>query len=116
MDIPPSKYHSLVIRRKDGTEVSVDLDEVTPLVRPACKACDDMTAEFADISVGSGRSADGWDVDKGWNELVVRSEKGEKLLQLAREKGVLEFKELPDGAVEKLKRAAAGKRSKAEIR
>ena len=113
MDIPPSKYHSLVIRAKDGHEVSVDLDEVTPLVRPACKACDDMTAEFADISVGSGRSADGWDVDKGWNELVVRSEKGEKLLQLAREKGVLEFKELPDGAMAKLKRAAAGKRSKA---
>ena len=114
MDIPPSKYHSLVIRRKDGTEVSVDLDEVTPLVRPACKACDDMTAEFADISVGSGRSADGWDVDKGWNELVVRSGKGEKLLQLAREKGVLEFKELPEGAMAKLKRAAAGKRGKAQ--
>ena len=113
MDIPPSKYHSLVIRAKDGREVSVDLDEVTPLVRPACKACDDMTAEFADISVGSGRSADGWEVDKGWNELVVRSGKGEKLLQLAREKGVLEFKELPEGAMAKLKRAAAGKRAKA---
>ncbi len=113
MDIPPSKYHSLVIRRRDGSEVSVDLDEVTPLVRPACKACADMTAEFADISVGSGRSADGWDVDKGWNELIVRSEKGEKLLQLAREKGALEFKELPEGALAKLKRAAAGKREKA---
>ena len=113
MDIPPSKYHSLVIRRKDGSEVSVDLDEVTPLVRPACKACGDMTAEFADISVGSGRSADGWDVDKGWNELIVRSEKGAKLLQLAREKGVLEFKDMPEGGLDKLKRAAAGKRSKA---
>ena len=113
MDIPPSKYHSLEIRAKDGREVSVDLDEVTPLVRPACKACGDMTAEFADISVGSGRSADGWDVDKGWNELVVRSEKGEALLKLAREKGVLEFKELPEGALAKLKRAAAGKRAKA---
>ena len=52
-------------------------------------------------------------MDKGWNELVVRSEKGAKLLQLAREKGVLEFKELPEGAMDKLKRAAAGKRSKA---
>ena len=113
MDIPPSKYHSLVIRAKDGREVSVDLDEVTPLVRLACKACDDMTAEFADISVGSGRSADGWDVDKGWNELIVRSEKGAKLLQLAREKGVLEFKDMPEGGLDKLKRAAAGKRSKA---
>jgi coenzyme F420 hydrogenase subunit beta len=113
MDIPPSKYHCLVLRAKDGREVSIDLDDVTPLVRPACRACEDMTAEFADISVGSGRSADGWDVDKGWNELIVRSEKGEKLLGLAREKGVLEFKPLPEGALAKLKRAAAGKRSKA---
>ena len=71
------------------------------------------TAEFADISVGSGRSADGWEVDKGWNELIVRSEKGAALLDLAREKGVLEFKPLPDGAVEKLKRAAQGKRDTA---
>ncbi len=116
MDIPPSKYHSLVLRTKDGREISVDLDEVTPLVRPACKACDDMTAEFADISVGSGRSTDGWDVDKGWNELIVRSEKGEKLLRLAKEKGVLEFKDMPEGGLDKLKRAAAGKRTKAIIR
>lgn len=113
VDIPPSKYHSLVITAKDGRKISVDLDEVNPLVRNACKHCDDMTAEFADISVGSGRSADGWEVDKGWNELIVRSEKGARLLELAREKGVLEFKALPDGAVEKLKRAAAGKRNKA---
>ncbi len=113
MDIPPSKFHSLVITTKDGREISVDLDEVNPLVRNACRHCEDMTAEFADISVGSGRSADGWEVDKGWNELIVRSAKGAALLELAREKGVLEFKALPEGAVEKLRRAAAGKRNKA---
>lgn len=109
MDIPPSKYHSLELR-EDGETVSVNLDEVTPLVRSGCRYCADMTAEFADLSIGGARSADGWDVDKGWNQIIVRSEKGEQLLNLAREKGVLEFKEAMEGGLEKLKKASLGKK------
>ena len=109
-DIPPSKYHSLELRKADGETVSVDLDEVTPLVRPGCRACTDMTAEFADLSVGGARSADGWDVDRKWNQVIVRSEKGEALLRLAREKGVLEFKEVPQTGLDKLKGASLGKK------
>ena len=109
MDIPPSKYHSLELR-EEGETVSVDLDEVTPLVRSGCRYCADMTAEFADLSVGGARSADGWDVDKGWNQILVRSEKGEALLNLAREKGVLEFKDAMEGGLEKLKKASLGKK------
>nr|WP_326165545.1 Coenzyme F420 hydrogenase/dehydrogenase, beta subunit C-terminal domain [uncultured Oscillibacter sp.] len=109
MDIPPSKYHSLELR-EEGETVSVDLDEVTPLVRSGCRYCADMTAEFADLSVGGARSADGWDVDKGWNQIIVRSEKGQRLLDLAREKGVLEFKEPMEGGLEKLQKASMGKK------
>lgn len=109
MDIPPSKYHSLELR-EDGRTVSVNLDEVTPLVRSGCRYCADMTAEFADLSIGGARSADGWDVDKGWNHIIVRSEKGEALLKLAREKGVLEFKETPETGLDKLKGASLGKK------
>ena len=109
MDIPPSKYHSLELR-EDGKTVSVNLDEVTPLVRSGCRCCADMTAEFADLSIGGARSADGWDVDKGWNQIIVRSEKGRQLLDLARETGVLEFKEPMEGGLEKLKKASLGKK------
>ena len=109
MDIPPSKYHSLELR-EDGGTVSVNLDEVTPLVRSGCRFCADMTAEFADLSIGGARSADGWDVDKGWNQIIVRSEKGRQLLELAREKGVLEFREAMEGGLEKLKKASLGKK------
>lgn len=115
MDIPPSKYHSLELQ-EDGQTVSVNLDEVTPLVRSGCRYCTDMTAEFADLSVGGARSADGWDVDKGWNQVIVRSEKGERLLKIAREKGILEFKDVPEGGLEKLKGASAGKRRSGEQR
>ncbi len=110
MDIPPSKYHSLELRKAAGETISVNLDEVTPLVRSGCRYCTDMTAEFADLSVGGARSADGWDVDKGWNQVIVRSEKGAELLNLARKKGVLEFKETPEGALDKLKGASLGKK------
>lgn len=109
MDIPPSKYHALELR-EDGETASVNLDEVTPLVRSGCHYCADMTAEFADLSIGGARSADGWDVDKGWNQIIVRSEKGQKLLDLAREKGVLEFKEAMEGGLDKLKKASLGKK------
>lgn len=112
MDIPPSKYHRMDLVA-DGQEIHVDLDEVEAQVRPACHYCTDMTCEFADISVGGARSADGWDVDKSWNQLIVRSAKGEELVKFAIEKGVLNVKEVPETALEKLKKAAAGKRSKA---
>lgn len=113
MDIPPSKYHSLVLR-EDGKDISVDLDEVNPIVRQACHACTDMTAEFSDLSVGGARSADGWDVDKGWNQVIVRTEKGEQLLNLAREKGILEFKDVPETGLQKIKNASLGKKRNGE--
>lgn len=109
MDIPPSKYHSLELR-ENGETVSVNLDEVVPLVRSGCRYCADMTAEFADLSIGGARSTDGWDVDKGWNQIIVRSEKGEKLLKLALEKGILECKDAMEGGLEKLKKASLGKK------
>ena len=110
MDIPPSKYHSLELREDGGKTVSVSLDEVTPLVRSGCRYCADMTAEFADLSIGGARSPEGWDVDKGWNQVIVRSQRGEQLLNLARERGVLEFKDAMEGGLEKLRKASQGKK------
>ena len=110
MDIPPSKYHSLELRQERGETVSVSLDEVTPLVRSGCRFCTDMTAEFSDLSIGGARSAAGWDEDKHWNQLIVRTEKGQKLLDLAREKGVLECREVPEAGLDKLKGASLGKK------
>ena len=57
-------------------------------------------------------------MDKGWNQLIVRTAKGQKLVDLAREKGVLEFREFGDedaetAAMDKLMRASASKRAKA---
>jgi coenzyme F420 hydrogenase subunit beta len=109
MDIPPSKYHSLDVFTTEGT-LSISLDEVQKCVRPACHYCADMTAEFSDISVGSARLPEGWEEARSWNQVIVRTETGQKLIELARSKGVLDFREVPEGNLEKLKKASLNKR------
>ncbi|WP_424359345.1 Coenzyme F420 hydrogenase/dehydrogenase, beta subunit C-terminal domain [Methanocella sp. MCL-LM] len=50
--------------------------------------CPDLTAEYADISVGSIGS------EPGWNTIFVRTRRGEKLLGGAQADGVLEVKDI----------------------
>ena len=109
MDIPPSRYNALDVFTKEG-KVSISLDEVQKCVRPACHSCSDMTAEFSDISVGSARLPEGWEEARSWNQVIVRTEAGEKLMALAKSKGVLEFRDVPEGNLERLKKASLKKK------
>lgn len=52
----------------------VPIKEVAPLARKGCGFCQDYTSYYADISVGSVGSAD------GWSTIFVRTEKGEEYL------------------------------------
>ena len=108
-DIPPSRYQRMEVRTDRGT-VEIPLEEVLPCVRPNCAACFDLTCEFSDLSVGSARSELGWEVDRGWNQVLVRTERGEQFLHLARKKGKLEFRDVPAGNLAKLKAAAVNKK------
>ena len=112
MDIPPSQYHLLQVFTKKGT-LEISLDEVNRSVRGACWYCPDLTAEFSDLSVGSARLSEGWEEAKDWNQVIVRTPLGQKLLDLARERGLLEFRQVPSGNVEKLKNASLGKKKTA---
>ncbi|MHB8907410.1 MAG: Coenzyme F420 hydrogenase/dehydrogenase, beta subunit C-terminal domain [Syntrophales bacterium] len=109
MDIPPSRYHTLEVSTVDGI-VRVSLDEVNPCVRESCRTCDDMTAEYSDISVGSARLPEGWETARGWNQVIVRTRRGGEILELARRRGVLEFREVPADNWEKLKAASLSKK------
>lgn len=110
MDIPPSRYHRLEVYTTNGT-VTINLDDVEKCVRPNCRSCTDMTAEFSDISVGSARLPEGWEEAKGWNQVIVRTKTGQELLELARRKGILEFRDVPKGNLEKLKSSSLGKKT-----
>ena len=86
------------------------LRKMANLVRPCCHYCTDFASEFADISIGSVGSPE------GWNTVIVRTERGEKALDRAAKAGILEVKPLEGdkkglGAVVKL---AKEKREKAE--
>jgi coenzyme F420 hydrogenase subunit beta len=109
LDIPPSKYHYMEVHTGNGI-VEISLDEVLPCVREACNSCFDMTAEFSDVSVGAARCPEGWEVARSWNQVIVRSEIGQELLQLARTRGLLEFRDMPEGNLERLKKASMNKK------
>jgi coenzyme F420 hydrogenase subunit beta len=115
MDIPPSRYHTLEVYTT-GETVRVSLDEVVPCVREACRTCGDMTAEFSDLSVGSARLPEGWETARSWNQVIVRTDRGMDLLELARDRGILEFRAAPTGNLEKLKAASLGKKRAAARR
>jgi len=109
MDIPPSKHNSMEIHTPAGI-VEVPLAEVIPFVRKSCRYCWDMTAEFSDLSVGSARIPEGWEVARGWNQVIVRTPAGRDLLNRARARGLLEFRDMPDGNLERLKKASLNKK------
>jgi coenzyme F420 hydrogenase subunit beta len=109
LDIPPSKHNSMEVHTPKGI-VEISLDEVTPFVRKSCRYCWDMTAEFSDLSVGSARVPEGWEVARGWNQVIVRTTAGQELLDLARDRKALEFREMPEGNLERLKKASVNKK------
>lgn len=111
MDIPAGK-NVLELYTKESV-IAVPMIEVDSCVRTACRYCIDSTAEFADLSVGAARFGGGCDEMRGWNQVIVRSQRGKDLIELAREKSVLEFRKAPASALQNLKNAAAGKKRKA---
>jgi len=57
-------------------------------IRKACFSCSDYTASFADISIGKFGSEDGWDT------VIVRTEKGKQIFDLAVHQKIIETKQL----------------------
>jgi Coenzyme F420-reducing hydrogenase, beta subunit len=103
-DIPHHPAHSFDVYTSSEKE-SVDLDEISPYINKACGYCFDMTAEFADISVGSGRA-----MFKGWNTVIVRTKAGAEILDIAKGHNAIEIQAIPDESLTNLKRASLNKR------
>ena len=59
----------------DGKEYSCPVRELKSQVRAGCQFCGDLVNRLADISIGSIGSAE------GYSTVIVRSERGEKLLE-----------------------------------
>ena len=106
MDIPPPPAEKLIVKYKDST-MEFPLNEIRKLKLLGCSICPDMTSELSDISVGA---LEGF---KGWNTLIIRSEKGEQLVNEAVDQGFIEVGALPDKCFENLIKGAGNKRQQA---
>ncbi len=91
----------VIINTQDGKEHVKPVKVFNDIVENCCKVCEDFTASFADLSVGSVGSGD------GWSTVIVRSDKGLELLEKAAEKGYVEIKE--DAKPEIIKKTEASK-------
>jgi len=106
-DIPHHPAHTFDVYTASGKK-SFELDEIRKFINPACSYCCDMTAQFADISVGSGRT-----MFRGWNTVIVRTSNGAELMVRAKERGMLETQPIPDESLNHLKEAALNKMKRA---
>ena len=109
IDIPPPPASVLEVYLKE-VKREFPLDVIRAFVPEACGYCPDMTAEFADVSVGvlEGRPE--------MNTLIVRTERGEEMVREARRLGYLELDELPDENRDHLMWAAANKKKRCILR
>ncbi len=106
MDIPPPPSEILIVKTAHD-EVRIPLGEIRPLIPQSCTVCPDMTSEWSDISVGvlEGRPE--------WNTLIVRTRRGEDIVDRALREGYLVTEKMPAEALDHLKEAARNKKRRA---
>jgi len=87
MDISGGKF---IIYLDAGEDLKVPLKEVKSYARNNCHYCEDLTADCADISVGSIGSS------SGWSSVITRTKLGDKTFKDAIKKGLIESQSLKD--------------------
>ncbi len=83
MNIDKGKF---LLYNNDGTSIDIPLKKIKKYGRLGCFFCDDLTAEQADISVGSISS------EPGWSTVIIRTQKGADLFQKALDLKIIEKK------------------------
>ncbi|WP_028320926.1 Coenzyme F420 hydrogenase/dehydrogenase, beta subunit C-terminal domain [Desulfatiglans anilini] len=106
-DIPPPPAARFDVDTLQGMR-HFPLDEIRPAIQKGCRICRDMTAEYADISIGA---AEGY---PGWNTVLVRTETGRRLFADSCAANLVEVRPLPEANLEHLAEAARNKRRRGE--
>jgi coenzyme F420 hydrogenase subunit beta len=102
-DITKGKMH---VWTKDGKKHEKPVKEFSEMAPTSCVICKDFTATLSDLTCGSIGS------DEGWTTVIVRSERGLKLLKKAEEKGYIEVSDKAD--LEEVKKTGGFKKKKRE--
>lgn len=87
VDITKGKF---IVKTKSGEIIKKPVKVFDPCVNDACNFCTNFSSLFSDLSVGSIGS------EQGWTTVIVRTEKGEKLLEEAEKADYIEISENVD--------------------
>ena len=87
MNIGGGKF---IINLKSGEQLDIPLKDVQQYARDNCHFCEDLTSDYADISVGSIGSQD------GWSSVITRSKEADEIYNDAVKAGLIESKGLKD--------------------
>ncbi|TFG37383.1 MAG: hypothetical protein E4H39_02290, partial [Syntrophobacterales bacterium] len=109
VDIPPPPSEIMEVYMGDE-KIEIPLNEIRDLVPDTCSYCIDMTSEFSDLSVGvlEGRP----DI----NTLIIRTERGQKIVNEAVQEGYLILDDIPEDNLEHLMWAAGNKKRRALVK
>lgn len=77
------KKEGLIVTLQNGQQMTVPHKDLKKFVRGSCAVCTDFTSKYADISVGSVGSPD------GWSTVIVRSELGREVYMRALSDGFI---------------------------
>lgn len=91
------------LKLKNGEQLKISLSTAKTVVRKNCNICVELTSETSDISVGSIGS------ENGWSTVIIRTEKGEKIIKDAIKQKYLKAKELTPSQLKLLERIASDK-------
>jgi coenzyme F420 hydrogenase subunit beta len=91
----------LLLKTKET--VKIPLSIAKRIIRKNCNICVELTSETSDISIGSIGSQD------GWSTVIIRTEKGEEIINGAIEEKFIESKELEEPQFKLLNKIAESK-------
>jgi len=105
MEIPPPPAEIFILKTT-GKDIEILLDDIRQIVPDGCVLCPDLTCEFADLSVGA------FEGRPGWNTLIIRTRKGEALVNKAVEDDYLVLDDFPDDNFAHLTAGAGNKKKR----
>ncbi|MGX8693420.1 MAG: Coenzyme F420 hydrogenase/dehydrogenase, beta subunit C-terminal domain [Methanobrevibacter sp.] len=94
----------LLLKTRETVKIPISIAK--RIIRKNCNICVELTSETSDISIGSIGS------DEGWSTLIVRTEKGEEIVNGALEQKFIEAKELTESQFNLLIKLAENKINK----
>jgi coenzyme F420 hydrogenase subunit beta len=83
-------------KNSKSNTIHIPFNHLDEYVRPACKACNDFTNLYADLSFG------GLGSPQDYTTVLVRTEKGERIFKQALNAGIIEALELEDSEKKKM--------------